>query len=61
MTFDVRRVIEDATKDGTEITSTALASAIRSAVMQCRDEKGNVSLGRLYEFTCELERTPIDS
>lgn len=61
MPFDVRKVIDDATRGGREITPTALAVAIRSAVMQCRDERGNINLCQLYELTCELERTPIDN
>ena len=60
MSFDVQSVIEDATAAGREITPAALAVAIRSAVSQCIDERGNVNLGRLYELTCELERAKID-
>jgi len=60
MSFDVRKVINDASMGGSTITPLALAVAIRSAAMQCRDEHGNISISRLYEFTCELEKTPID-
>ena len=59
MSFDVHKVIDDATKGGMQITPTALAVAIRSAAMQCRDERGNINLGQLYELTCELENTKL--
>lgn len=59
MSFDVRKVIDEATRGGLQITPTALAVAIRAAAMQCRDERGNINLGQLYELTCELESTEL--
>ena len=51
----MQRIFEDSTQGGREITPSALAIAIRSAAMQCRDEMGNVSISKLYQLTCELE------
>ena len=56
MSFDARKVLDDATRGGMHITPTALSVAIRSAAMQCRDDKGNINLAMLYELTCELEK-----
>ena len=59
MSFDVKKVIADATQGGMYITPAALSVAIRSAAMQCRDERGNINLAMLYELTCELEKTDL--
>ena len=56
MSFDARKVLDDATRGGMHITPTALSVAIRSAAMQCRDDNGNISISKLYELTCELEK-----
>jgi len=50
------KVFEDAILGGMEITPAALAAAIRSALIECRDPRGQLSLAKLYELTCELDR-----
>ena len=49
------RVFDVATEGGYTITPQALAVAIRTAAIECRDDNGIVSLSRLYELTCDLE------
>ncbi len=49
------RVFDAATRGGMSITPTALSAAIRSAVIECRDARGQLSLSKLYELTCEIE------
>ena len=49
------RVYDAVTAGGMSITPEAIAAAIRCAAMECRDEKGQISLARMYELTCELE------
>ena len=61
MTFDVHKVIDASTAAGRQITPAALAVAIRAAAMQCIDsETGSISTAKLYELTCELERTKLN-
>lgn len=59
MSFDINKVLNDATRGGMHITPAALSAAIRSAAMQCRDDRGNINLAMLYELTCELEKTDL--
>ena len=49
------RVYDAATRGGMSITPNALSVAIRSAVMECRDARGQLSLAQLYELTCDIE------
>ena len=49
------RVFNAATEGGYTITPEALVVAIRTALMECRDSKGQVELSKVYELTCELE------
>ncbi len=55
MSESASRVYDAVTEGGMSITPEAIAAAIRCAAMECRDAKGNVSLSRMYELTCELE------
>ena len=55
MTESASRVYDAVTAGGMRITPEAIAAAIRCAAMECRDEKGQISLARMYELTCELE------
>jgi hypothetical protein len=55
MTESASRVYDAVTAGGMSITPEAIAAAIRCAAMECRDEKGQISLARMYELTCELE------
>ena len=55
MTESASRVYDAVTAGGMSITPEAIAAAIRGAAMECRDEKGQISLAKLYELTCELE------
>ena len=41
------RVYDAATRGGMSITPNALSVAIRSAVMECRDARGQLSLAKL--------------
>ena len=49
------RVVESV-EIGGAINPTVLAVAIRTAVRECTDNTGKVSLAALYELTCELEK-----
>jgi hypothetical protein len=55
MTESASRVYDAVTAGGMSITPEAIAAAIRCAAMECRDQKGQISLARMYELTCELE------
>ena len=55
MSESASRVYDAVTAGGMSITPEAIAAAIRCAAMECRDEKGQISLARMYELTCELE------
>jgi len=52
-------VFEDATVAGREITPPALAIAIRSALIHCRDDRGQLSVAKLYDLTSDLENLTI--
>ena len=51
--------MDSATQGGYEITPAAIAVAIRAALMECKDSKGQLCIGNLYELTCELEKTKL--
>ena len=55
MSESASRVYDAVTEGGMSITPIAIAAAIRCAAMECQDEKGQISLARMYELTCELE------
>jgi len=59
MSPQVSRILDAATQGGYEITPAAIAVAIRAALMESRDSKGQPSLSSLYELTCELDRTTL--
>ena len=48
-------VYNAATRGGMSITPDVLSVAIRAAVMECRDARGQLSLSKLYELTCDIE------
>jgi len=49
------RVFNAASESGNTITPKALVAAIRVALMECRDSRGQIELSKVYELTCELE------
>ena len=59
MSPQVSRILDAATEGGYEITPAAIAVAIRAALIECRDSRGQLSLSNLYELTCELDRTTL--
>lgn len=59
MSPQVSRIFEAATEGGYEITPAALAVAIRAALIESKDNKGQPSLSNLYQLTCELDRTEL--
>jgi|TARA_R110001592_G_scaffold230739_1_gene487751 hypothetical protein len=59
MSESASRVYDAVTEGGMSITPDAIVAAIRCAAMECKDDKGNVSLVKLYELTCELENITL--
>jgi len=59
MSPQVSRILDAATQGGYEITPAAIAVAIRAALMESRDSKGQPNISNLYQLTCELERTKL--
>ena len=55
MSESASRVYDAVTRGGMSITPNAISVAIRSAVMECRDARGQLSLSKLYELTCDIE------
>jgi flavin-binding protein dodecin len=55
MSTPASRVYLAATRCGYTITPASLTEAIRTAIMECRDSSGHVSVTELYELTCKLE------
>lgn len=48
-------VFEAATRGGNYITPQAISEAIRVAIINSKDDSGQISILKLYELTCEIE------
>ncbi len=60
LTMDKAQKVFDATLLGGSILSgKALAVAIRQAMAECTDSKGNLNVSELYDLTCKLERIKL--
>ena len=55
MSESALRVFDAATRGGMTITPQVLVVAIRTAMMECRDEMGQVSSTKMFELTCDIE------
>ena len=54
MSQKASRVFDAACEGGHEITPASLGVAIRAALLECTDDKGNLNLPELYNLTGEL-------
>ena len=54
MSEKASRVYDAACGGGHEITPASIGVAIRAALLECTDEKGNLNLPELYNLTGDL-------
>ena len=59
MSESALRVFDLATRGGMNITPEAIVVAIRSAMIECTDEMGQVSSSKMFELTCDIENITL--
>ncbi len=59
MSESALRVFDAATRGGMTITPQVIVVAIRAAMMECRDEMGQVSSAKMFELTCDIENITL--